>query len=201
MAEKKSNSDNRVRNWSFILYEDSAPENWRELLDDMHIEWIESPWHDKDINANGEPKKKHKHILLLFAGKKSYEQIKEITDSLNCPIPERCHNSRALVRYMAHLDNPEKAAYNVSDIIAHGGVDLAEMLRPSSSERYTIIREMIDYVRSSGITEFQDLMDYAAEERFEDWFPLLCDSCAFIIGQYIKSQRHRSQSVRGESDA
>lgn len=199
MAEKKSNSDNRVRNWSFILYEDSAPENWRELLDDMHIEWIESPWHDKDINANGEPKKKHKHILLLFAGKKSYEQIKEITDSLNCPIPERCHNSRALVRYMAHLDNPEKAAYNVSDIIAHGGVDLAEMLRPSSSERYTIIREMIDYVRSAGITEFQDLMDYAAEERFEDWFPLLCDSCAFIIGQYIKSQRHRSQSGRGDS--
>lgn len=201
MAEKKSTSDNRVRNWSFILYEDSAPENWRELLDDMHIEWIESPWHDKDINANGEPKKKHKHILLLFAGKKSYEQIKEITDSLNCPIPERCHNSRALVRYMAHLDNPEKAAYSVSDIIAHGGVDLAEMLRPSSSERYTIIREMIDYVRSAGITEFQDLMDYAAEERFEDWFPLLCDSCAFIIGQYIKSQRHRSQSGRGESDA
>ena len=120
MAEKKS-TDNRTRTWSFVLYEDSAPENWRDVLDDMHIEWIESPWHDKDVNANGEPKKKHKHILLLFQGKKSYEQIKEITDELQQPIPQRCHNAKALVRYMAHMDNPEKAQYSPSDIRAHGG--------------------------------------------------------------------------------
>ncbi|MBO4519291.1 MAG: replication protein [Paludibacteraceae bacterium] len=201
MAEKKS-TDNRTRNWSFVLYEDSAPENWREVLDDMHIEWIESPWHDKDVNANGEPKKKHKHILLLFQGKKSYEQIKEITDELQQPIPQRCHNAKALVRYMAHMDNPEKAQYNPSDIVAHGGVDLSDLLRPSNSERYTLIRDMMDYIRSAAVTEFQDLMDYAAAEHFDDWFPLLCDSSAYVIGQYIKSQRHRALAPRedGEDD-
>lgn len=166
----------------------------------MHIEWVESPWHDKDINADGHPKKKHKHILLLFPGKKSYEQIKEITDTLQQPIPQRCHNAKAMVRYMAHLDNPEKAQYNVNEIAAHGGVDIAELLRPSSSERYTLIREMIDYVRSAGVTEFQDLMDYAAAERFDDWFPLLCDSCAYIVGQYIKSQRHRALGAQRGAD-
>lgn len=198
MSEKKS-TDNRARTWTFVLYEESAPENWRDMLDEQHIQWVESPWHDKDMNANGEPKKKHKHILLMFSGKKSYEQIKEITDSLKQPIPQRCHDARALVRYMAHLDNPEKAQYNVNDIIPHGGVDVSEMLRPSSSERYSLIRDMIDYIRSKGITEFQDLMDYAAEEHFSDWFPLLCDNSAYIIGQYIKSQRHRAISnYKGE---
>lgn len=193
MSGKKSsgNKEQRTRNWSFIVYEDSVPKNWVELLDEEHLEWIESPWHDKDINADGEPKKKHKHILLLFGGVKSYEQVKEVTDSLNSPIPQRCHNAKALVRYMAHLDNPEKAQYNVSDIKAHGGVDLAELLRPSSSERYTIIRDMISYIKTNCVTEFQDLMDYAAAERFDDWFPLLCDNSAYIVGQYIKSQRHR----------
>ena len=199
MAEKKS-TDNRTRSWSFVLYEDSAPDNWRDILDDMHIEWIESPWHDKDVNANGEPKKKHKHILLIFPGKKSYEQIKEITDKLQQPIPQRCHNAKALVRYMAHMDNPEKAQYSPSDIVAHGGVDLAEMLRPSSSERYSIIRDMIAYIRSAAVTEFQDLMDYAADEHFDDWFPLLCDNSAYVIGQYIKSQRHRCQTSREETE-
>ena len=198
MSEKKS-TDNRARTWTFVLYEESAPENWRDMLDEQHIQWVESPWHDKDMNANGEPKKKHKHILLMFSGKKSYEQIKEITDSLTQPIPQRCHDARALVRYMAHLDNPEKAQYNVNDIIPHGGVDVSEMLRPSSSERYSLIRDMIDYIRSKGVTEFQDLMDYAAEEHFSDWFPLLCDNSAYIIGQYIKSQRHRALSnYKGE---
>ena len=199
MAEKKS-TDNRTRNWTFVLYEDSAPDTWRQVLDDMHIEWVESPWHDKDINADGQTKKKHKHILLLFSGKKSYEQIKDITDALNSPIPQRCHNAKAMVRYMAHLDNPEKAQYDPSDIIPHGGVDLAELLRPSCSERYTLIREMIDYIRSAGVTEFQDLVDYASSERFDDWFPLLCDNSSYFIGQYIKSQRHRSISIQREGD-
>lgn len=199
MAEKKSSSgDTRTRSWTFVLYDDSAPENWRDILDDMHIEWIESPWHDKDINGNGEPKKKHKHILLLFQGKKSYEQIKELTDMLNQPIPQRCHNAKAMVRYMAHLDNPEKAQYNPSDIIGHGGADVSDMLRPSSSERYTIIKDMIDYIRSAGITEFQDLMDYAADVHYDDWFPLLCDNSAYVVGLYIKSQRHRAAGSQRE---
>lgn len=194
------NKDSRTRNWTFVLYEDSAPDNWRDILDDLHIEWIESPWHDKDVNADGSPKKKHKHIELLFGGVKSYEQVKEITDKLNSPIPQRCHNVKAMVRYMAHLDNPEKAQYSVSDIKAHGGVDLAELLRPSSSERYTLLREMIDYVRSAGVTEFQDLVDYASSEHFDDWFPLLCDNSSYFIGQYIKSQRHRKLLGNVEED-
>lgn len=202
MAGNKSsgNKDQRTRNWTFVLYEDSAPENWRDILDEEHIEWIESPWHDKDVNADGEPKKKHKHILLMFGGVKSYEQVKEITDKLGQPIPQRTHNAKAMVRYMAHMDNPEKAQYSPSDIIPHGGVDLAELLRPSCSERYSLIREMIDYIRSSGITEFQDLVDYASAERFDDWFPLLCDSSSYFIGQYIKSQRHRACGSQREGD-
>lgn len=198
MAGKKSsgNKEQRTRTWSCILYEDSAPPDWVNILDNEHIEWIESPWHDKDINGDGSPKKKHKHLALLFGAVKSYEQVKAITDKLHAPIPERVHNTKALVRYMAHLDNPEKAQYDVSGIKAHGGVDLAELLRPSSSQRYDYIREMIQYVKEHGITEFQDLMDYAAAERFDDWFPLLCDSCAFVLGQYIKSVRHRQGYIK-----
>lgn len=193
MAGNKSsgNKEQRTRNWTFVLYEDSAPENWRTILDEEHIEWVESPWHDKDVNADGEPKKKHKHIMVCFGGVKSYEQVKELTDKLNCPIPQRCHNAKAMVRYMAHLDNPEKAQYSVSDIVGHGGIDIAELLRPSSSERYSLIRDILEYIKLSGCTEFQDLMDYAAAEHFDDWFPLLCDNSAFVVGQYIKSQRHR----------
>ena len=48
---------------------------------------------------------------------------------------------------MVHMDNPEKAQYDVGGIVGHGGVDVAELLRPSSSERYALIREMIAYVR------------------------------------------------------
>lgn len=197
MAGNKSsgNKDTRTRNWTFVLYPESAPNNWRDIIDEMHIEWIESPLHDKDLNVTGEPKKPHWHILLMFGGVKSYEQVFEFTRVLNAPIPERTHNVKALVRYMAHLDNPDKAQYNVSNIIPHGGVDLKELLRPSSSERYEIIREMTVFIKDHNIIEFQDLFDFALQNEFDRWFPLLCDNSAYVIGLYIKSQRHRTHSL------
>ncbi|WP_425303741.1 hypothetical protein [Salmonella enterica] len=34
---------------------------------------------------------------------------------------------------------------------------------------------MMSFVDSKNITEIKDLIDYAMSERFDDWFPLLCD--------------------------
>lgn len=192
MSSNNQTKDTRTRNWTIVVYPDSAPSNWREIIDSWHIEWVESPLHDSDINADGSPKKPHYHILLLFGGIKSYEQVLELIQPLNCPIPTRVHNAKALVRYMAHLDNPDKAQYRIDDIKSHGGVDIADLLKPSSSERYTYIREMQMWCNENYIVEFSDLFNYAAAERFNDWFPLLCDSCAFVMNQFLKSKRHSS---------
>ena len=50
------------RDWTFIVYPESAPLDWRNILDETHIKWIESPLHDKDFNADGTLKKPHWHI-------------------------------------------------------------------------------------------------------------------------------------------
>lgn len=190
-SEKSIGKATRTRNWTFVLYPESAPENWRDYIDEMHVEWVESPLHEFDTNANGEVKKAHFHILLMFGGVKTYEQVLEVLEPLNCPIPQRCHNAKAMVRYMAHLDNPDKFQYDVKSIKAHGGIDIADLLMPTKSERYSLIRDMCRYVRDNAVTEYQDLVDYAMEEQYDTWFPLLCDNSAYHIGQYIKSQRNR----------
>ena len=190
MTEKK---ETRTRNWTIVVYPESLPDNWESLIDDLHLEWVCSPLHDKDINPTGELKKPHYHILLMFGGVKSYEQVLEVIKPLNCPIPQRCHNARAMVRYMIHMDNPEKAKYKFNDIRSFGGVDIFDMLRPCSSERYDIIKDMISFIKDENVIEFQDLLDYAMIYQFDTWFPLLCDNSAFVIQQYIKSQRHRNR--------
>lgn len=192
MADKNASPDPRSRTWCAVLYPDSAPPDWRDLIDQYHVQWAESPLHEFDVNANGEVKKPHWHIVLTFEGKKSYEQICELLRPLNGPIPQRCHDVRGAVRYFAHLDNPEKYQYDPCDIVGHGGFDIAAALQPTSSQRYELLNEMMDFVRSNGLVEFQDLCDYARSERRSDWFPMLCDNSTFIMQQYIKSQRHRS---------
>ena len=41
--EKRSSdlAETRTRTWTFVLYEDSAPENWRDIIDELHVEWVE----------------------------------------------------------------------------------------------------------------------------------------------------------------
>lgn len=184
MAGKK---DERVRNWTFIVYPDSAPENWRQIIDDEHIPWVESPLHDQDKNPTEEEKKPHWHILLLFDGKKSYEQILDITTSVRGTIPKRVSSSRGLVRYMAHLDNPEKHQYSRSDIIGHGGADVLELLKPTSSYRYEYLEQMITYINVHNVTSFVQFVKFAMSEHRDDWFPLLCDNSAYFINMVIKS--------------
>lgn len=200
MKEEKTRGHDRTRIWSAVVYPESAPEDWREILDDLHVVWCESPLHEFDTNPSGEVKKAHWHIVICFDGPKSFEQVSEMLKPLHCPIPQKCHSLTGQVRYFAHLDNPEKFQYEKSKIVGHGGFDVAAALAPTSGQRYAAIGEMAAYIKKNGIVEFQDLFDYAFEVHREDWFPLLCDNSAYVIQLYIKSQRHRSHAVKAPVD-
>lgn len=176
-----------ARAWSFVVYPESAPENWRQFLDDLYCAWVESPLHEFDVNDTGECKKPHWHVVIVFEGKKSYSQVLEFIAPLNCPIPQVCHSIRGYVRYMAHLDNPEKFQYNPALIIPHGGFNVEDYLKLSASARYSMLRDMIQYIREKDICDFMEFMEYAMEEKYETWFPLLCDNSTFMIRSVIQA--------------
>ena len=62
MAEQKK-KDERKRNYATLVYPDSAPENWQEILSELKVPVFISPLHDKDVNADGKPKKPHYHFF------------------------------------------------------------------------------------------------------------------------------------------
>lgn len=176
-----------ARAWSFVVYPESAPENWRQILDDLHCAWVESPLHEFDVNDTGEVKKPHWHVIIVFEGKKSYSQMLEFLAPLNCPHPQVCHSIRGYVRYFCHLDNPEKYQYNPALIIGHGGFNPEEYLKLSASARYSMLRDMIEYIREKDICDFMEFMEYAMEEKYETWFPLLCDNSTYMIRSVIQA--------------
>lgn len=182
--------DNRTRNWRILVYPESAPENWRDVIDDTHIEWVESPLHDKDVEDDGTVKKAHWHITLLYPGKKSFEQIKELTDKLHAPIPQKCDCVKGSIRYMVHKDHPEKAQYNWSDIKCHGGADLDALCAPTHSERLIILKDMVRFIKINHITEFQTMAEYTSENNSE-WFSVMMNYSTLSIQACISSNRYR----------
>ena len=191
----KEKKDTRTRNWSFIVYpfevEENTPKNWKIILQETNAMIGISPIHDLDINeGTGELKKAHHHILIMFEGKKSYEQIKEICDSVNATIPQICHSAKGLMRYFSHKDNPEKIQYKESDIICLNGLDIDSILTQTATEKKRIIKEICEYIILADIREYSDLIEYAMYNN-DEWFDLLTGNFTIFLTQFIRSRKFR----------
>lgn len=183
--------DSRARVWTFLIYPSSAPDNWREILDSKAIPWVESPLHnpDKDSINKDERDHRHHHCLLSFEGKKSQEQVENIIKELNSTLPFVVDSPRSMVRYFAHLDQPEKEKFAPSDIIFHCGYDCKDYL-VQSQDKYLYVDEMMTYIKDNEIIEYHDFVDATRQFHYDTWFRSLCDNTSFIINLYIKSYRH-----------
>lgn len=181
-------ADSRVRNWVFVMYPESMPENWVDQLTELHVPAVVSPLHDKDKNADGTDKKPHYHVLLCFDGKKSFEQVKEISQGVfHGTIPQDCKNVRGQVRYFIHMDNPEKFQYPMSGIRAFNGADIDKHFNLSSVCRHDALRDMRRFIRQNSIYSFADFLDYC-DDNCREWAELLDDNSTMVISQYIKSR-------------
>lgn len=185
-----SRKDGRGRNWTFVGYPgDSLPENYREILnDELHLCWCESPLHDQDLNGDGSEKKAHIHFVLTYEGNKSFEQVQEITDRLHCPIPQMCGNMRAMVRYLIHIDNPDKHQYKREDIRCYGGFALDDYFGRSQTENRAILKEIIKFCQDNEIHEFSELVDAVWALEDNDWIDIITCRNTVFLNAYLKSK-------------
>lgn len=184
----------RKRNWATVVYPESAPENWRDVLSDLHTPVFISPLHDRDINPDGSLKKKHWHVMLMFEGVKSVEQVEQIFSQIGGVGHEIIQSIRGYARYLCHLDNPEKAQYDTGEVTQLGGADYFETIN-LPTDKFAAIREMQQFVLEHNITSYADLLDYSAEHNY-DWFRCLCTNGTYVLKEYIKAHSWRSQQHR-----
>lgn len=182
----KEKSTRRVRSWATVVYPESAPENWMEILGEKCIPVMISPLHDFDLNPTGEAKKPHYHVLFNFEGKKSYDQVMEFVSLIAGVGLEPVGSTRGYARYLCHLDNPEKAQYRPQDVKCYGGADYMSIIG-LAIDKYVAIGEMMDFCDSNGIRSYASLMRYARDQRM-DWFRILCDCGTMVIKEYLKSR-------------
>lgn len=159
MAEKNV----KKRHWAFVLYPESAPEDWKERLKKAGMRCAISPLHNMDVNPTGEVKKEHYHIILSYEGPTTYNNVKRLTDSLNQPIPQPLEQVRGYFRYLTHEDNPEKAQYDKADIETLNGFDIQDYVEMTRSEVGKRTKEIIKLIREKDITEYADLMNFLME--------------------------------------
>lgn len=184
------------RVWAFLVYPQSAPDHWLEILKDRHIPLVISPLHDKDIDKDGSIKKAHYHCMFIFEGKKSFKQIKEITDSINQPIPIAVDEIGAMVRYFIHLDDKDKYQYPYEELKCFAGADIAKYFMPSYTKTNSLLQEIEEFIVKNDIKEYATLCEYAQVNEQYTWMPLLRNGYTMYLNNYIKSRRYRAEHTK-----
>jgi hypothetical protein len=187
MSDKKSI---KKRNWAFVLYPESAPSDWFDRLKQTGLDGAVSPLHDKDVNADGEPKKAHYHVILCYSGPTSFNVVRSLCESLCQPIPQPLESVKGYYRYLTHKDNPEKAQYSDLDIRTFGGFDYRDYVELTKSEVLGLIKSIQALIREAEIYEYSDLLDMLLDNDMIDEYDV-ATSHTLLFGRYIDSRRNK----------
>lgn len=197
MADKKSSTPKRYRNFSCIVYPESAPEGWEEVLSSYHVPAFISPLHDKDVLPDGTPKKPHYHVLIMFDNVKNPDQVTEIFTSFCGVGCEIIQSVCGYARYLCHLDELNKYHYSIDDVRCIAGADYFNMTH-TSADRYKALNDMRQYCMENDIVSFSDFWDYCAVNNYE-WFKLIADNSAYVMDRYLKSREWTNQKNKENS--
>lgn len=179
--------EERKRNWAFTVYADSAPCDWKERLAKEVVPAFISPIHDRDTTEDGELKKPHWHVMLMYSGLRPIEHVRELCLRVGAAngYVEPVVDSRAYARYLCHLDNQDKARYDPSDVVQLGGADYREKTG-SALDVDTAVGEMMDWCDENGCVSFATLSRYARRNR-PDWFRVLTSSRTVFMSAFVRS--------------
>lgn len=217
MAEKKSSI--KKRNWAFFVYPTkeqldavgsaydgsdgygSAPDDWVEQLRLSGLQFAISPLHDKDKHedGSGRTKKPHYHVIVIYGSPTTYNNVKNLTDSFNAPIPQALEQVRGYYRYLTHKDNPDKYQYDEKDIVTGGGFNIADYIEISKSEVTEIKFKLQQLIRDQNITEYSVFMDYIQDNLDRVNYDI-ASSHTIFFNTYIKSIRHSRQKSQMKID-
>ncbi len=179
------------RSWAFVVYLDSAPENWKEILQQTGLPFCISPYHDHDVNPDNTPKKPHYHVICYYENPTTYKNVKtNVCDKINATIPIKLESMRGMYRYHLHLDNPEKYQYPDWQREFYNGFDVMKVTELTKTEVQKLLKEIIAFINDNDILEYSDLLNSFLANNFNELFDV-ASSHTVLLNTFICSKRNK----------
>ncbi len=181
------------RNWAFVMYPESMPEDWFDRLQMTGLPFAISPLHDKDLNPTGEVKKPHYHVICYYENSTTQKSVKELVcDLVNATIPIKLESMQGMYRYHIHQDNPEKYQYDDRDRTFINGFDTNKVNSLTYTEKSKLMVEIQKLVMNEHITEYSDLMDILLDNDLYNMWDVARNETIFL-STYIRSRRFKTK--------
>lgn len=174
-------ADNRFRLWSFLTYEEWNIKDLYNTLCSMQVKGFMSPVHNLDLNKEGQPVKPHRHIYLVFSGKKSYDNVLDLVKGFipQVSIVKKMDDIGGCWNYSIHRENNNKVKYDSADRLTFNGFDIADENKFSTSEEEAIIDDILAFVEAVHCFEFSHLVLWSRLHN-KDWYRVIRSNTYFF---------------------
>lgn len=183
MAKKRS------KHFATVVYPDSTlVSSMLNFLGELKISYLVSPPHDSDYEE-GNLKKVHFHVILVFDSLKSLDQVRSILASSPSDVQfcglEIVNSFPSYARYLCHLDNPDKALYDVNDVLSHG-IDYFSII-VTKVDKFNSFVFLLDFIESNPNLSFSDLCFYARHNNPDMLQAIMSNS--FTVREILRTSR------------
>ena len=184
----------------FIVYPESAPDDWQERLKQSHGAYAISPLHEPD----DECKKPHHHVVYKHGNTVSLSGMKKaIPDDVpaNGHV-ELCLHPRNYQRYLLHLDDADKQQWegNPHELIkVLNGFPLDLTRDYSKEERNQQRIDVMGIIRDNELCEYADLLEGLLDNGLYDLFDYAFNH-TMAMQAYLSSRRNRVRKEEEETE-
>ncbi len=188
------------RNWAFVMYPESMPEDWFDRLQMTGLPFAISPLHDKDMNPTGECKKPHYHVICYYENSTTQKSVKELVcDLVNATLPIKLESMSGMYRYHIHIDNPEKYQYDDRDRIFINGFDRNKVDALTYTEVSKLMMEIQQLIQKECILEYADLLDILLDNDLFNMWDVARNNTLFL-NTYISSRRYKTKQQKASDE-
>ena len=180
----------KKRHWLYIVYPESAPSDWMEMLKQSGLQFAVSPLHDQDLDVAGNKKKPHWHIIVSFDGPTTFNTASTYCEVTKGPYPTACGNVRGAYEYFTHKNDPDKYQYNPLDIKEFNGFTM----ELSSKEFLRIKKELANLILKENISEITEF-DLIVRMMYQDDYYEVATNSTYYFNSLIKSLHHNKEAV------
>ena len=159
---------------------------------------------DADKLANvpyvGKAKKPHVHLLLKGPSQQNAEWWSDLFAGLMEIRPtmwEKCLSVPGLMRYFAHLDDPDKYQYGIFGVQGFGGIDLSPLVKTDEIRKTELHGEVLAFLQANpDMRYFDELVDALTEDL--DMSMYVKSTGAYWVS-YIQGRNLRRRNKREEA--
>ena len=207
MAKEKS------RNFTFLLYPESLPEDWKIKLESLDVPIAISPLHDKDLKEEGgtesDPyKKPHYHVIYVAKNPVTSESIRNkvrgvLTKDSIAKVQIIRQSIGSMYQYLTHESKDaiakKKHVYDKKDIVHLNNFDIDRYVTLDVEDKKEIVNLLFGLIRAYGIANMFDLIDFVDQKGDEYGLPSMDVINEALIGKtgmlklYFEGAYHRSK--------